>query len=40
MWVAPPHFYKAGRIIILYIGENATVMDVLNSLLGVQFAGR
>src|SRR3972149_8703508 len=24
-WVSAPHFYKAGKIIVLYIGENATV---------------
>ncbi len=39
-WVAPPHFYKAGRIIVLYVGENEAVMDVLESVLGAQFAGR
>ncbi len=39
-WVAPPHFYKAGRIIVLYVGENANVMDALESVLGAQFAGR
>ena len=39
-WVAPPHFYKAGRIIALYVGENSAVMDVLGSVLGAQFAGR
>ena len=39
-WVAPPHFYKAGRIIVLYVGENIAVMDVLKSALGAQFAGR
>jgi plastocyanin len=39
-WVAPPHFYKAGRIIVLYVGENVAVMDVLESVIGAQFAGR
>jgi hypothetical protein len=39
-WVAPPHFYKAGRIIVLYVGENEAVTDVLESVLGAQFAGR
>ena len=39
-WVAPPHFYKTGRIIVLYIGENTEVIDVLVSVLGAQFAGR
>ena len=39
-WVAPPHFYKAGRIIVLYVGENMAVMDLLETTLGSQFAGR
>lgn len=39
-WVAPPHFYKAGRIIVLYLGENKALMDLLESALGPQFAGR
>jgi hypothetical protein len=39
-WVAPPHFYKAGKIIVLYVGEEPTVMDMLDSVLGAQFAGR
>ena len=39
-WIAPPHFYKAGRIIVLYVGEEDTVVDALNSVLGSQFAGR
>jgi hypothetical protein len=39
-WIAPPHFYKAGRIIVLYVGENTAVTDALESILGEQFAGR
>ena len=38
-WIAPPHFYKTGRIIVLYLGEDAAVLDLLNQVLGVQFAG-
>lgn len=38
-WIAPPHFYKTGRIIVLYIGEETAVLDLLNQALGVQFAG-
>ena len=38
-WIAPPHFYKAGRIIVLYVGEEDTVIDTLDSVLGLQFAG-
>lgn len=39
-WVAPPHFYKAGKLIVLYVGESEDVMDVLENVLGQQFAGR
>jgi hypothetical protein len=39
-WVATPHFYKAGRIIALYIGSDAEVLDLLKAALGPQFAGR
>jgi hypothetical protein len=40
MWVATPHFYKAGRIIVLYVGKNLVVMDMLERVLGAQFAGQ
>jgi hypothetical protein len=39
-WIAPPHFYKAGRIIALYVGTNATVTGALQGVLGAQFAGQ
>jgi len=39
-WVAPPHFYKVGRIIVLYVGENAAITDTLENALGAQFAGQ
>jgi hypothetical protein len=38
-WVAPPHFYKAGKIIVLYIGTNQAIIDLLENLLGPPFAG-
>lgn len=40
MWMDTPHFYKAGRIIILYVGSDAAVLDLLQGALGPQFAGR
>lgn len=40
MWVEAPHFYKAGRILVLYVGEDQVVLDLLEGALGVQFAGR
>ncbi len=38
-WVAPPHFYKSGPIIVLYLGDNPAVMGLLDRVLGPQFAG-
>ena len=39
-WVAPPHFFKAGRVIVLYVGTDPAVLDALTALLGPQFAGQ
>lgn len=39
-WIDAPHFYKTGRIIVLYVGSDATVLDLLEGALGPQFAGR
>ncbi|MCZ6775442.1 MAG: hypothetical protein O7D34_03160 [Ignavibacteria bacterium] len=39
-WVATPHFYKTGNLIVLYVGESEDVMNVLETVLGSQFAGR
>lgn len=39
-WVATPHFYKKGRILVLYVGDDAETVEVLESVLGSQFAGR
>jgi len=39
-WMAPPHFYKAGRIIVLYVGDDKPLLDLLNKVIGSQFAGQ
>ena len=39
LWVAPPHFYKAGKLIVLYVGCDSDVIDVLQETMGPQFAG-
>lgn len=39
-WVGPPHFYRNGRLIVLYIGGNSGVLKALEKTLGPQFAGR
>jgi hypothetical protein len=39
-WISAPHFFKKDNLIVLYVGDNKTVLDVLTQVLGVQFAGR
>jgi hypothetical protein len=39
-WMDTPHFYKAGRIIVLYVGSDETILNLLESVIGPQFAGR
>ncbi|MDP3879001.1 MAG: DUF4399 domain-containing protein, partial [Dehalococcoidales bacterium] len=39
-WMSAPHFYKSGRLIVLYVGTDETVTGVLGEVLGKQFAGR
>ncbi len=38
-WIAPPHFFRTERVIVLYIGEDQVVVDLLTALLGPPFAG-
>ncbi len=38
-WIAPPHWYTKDRIIVLYVGKNQVIIDLLEDLLGKQFAG-
>lgn len=39
-WVAPPHFYQAGRLVVLYVGDDAAMTHALTDVLGAQVAGR
>jgi hypothetical protein len=39
-WVAPPHFYQTGQIIVLYVGDKSDIITTLDGILGPQFAGR
>lgn len=39
-WVGPPHFYKKGRLLVLYVGDDDKVLMALDAALGRQFAGR
>ncbi len=38
-WVATPHFYRSGKIIVLYVGESQAATSTLQEALGSQFAG-
>jgi hypothetical protein len=40
MWMDTPHFYKAGRVIALYVGSDTTLLGLLEQVLGPQFAGK
>lgn len=37
-WMDVPHFYKHDRLIVLYVGHSASVLSVLQSVLGPPFA--
>jgi hypothetical protein len=39
-WVAAPNFYQAGRILVLYVGDDPAILELLEGALGPQFAGR
>jgi hypothetical protein len=39
-WVDVPHFYKTGRVIVLYVGSDAATLGLLETVIGSQFAGR
>jgi hypothetical protein len=39
-WMDTPHFYKTGRMIVLYVGSDETILNLLESVIGPQFAGR
>ena len=39
-WLGSPHFFKKGRLIVLYVGDNENVLNALGAVLGRLFAGR
>ncbi len=39
-WIAPPHFFRKERVIVLYVGNDAAVIKLLTDALGPQFGGR
>jgi hypothetical protein len=38
-WVAPPHFFLMGRVMVIYLGNDSAVVSLLSGVLGPQFAG-
>jgi hypothetical protein len=38
-WDATPYFYRTGPLIILYVGNEHTVVNALSQVLGAPFAG-
>ncbi|MCJ7702821.1 MAG: SH3 domain-containing protein [Anaerolineales bacterium] len=38
-WEGPPHFFRADQLIVLYVGEDPGVIELLEAILGSQFAG-
>jgi len=38
-WMAPPHFFLKGRVLVIYVGNDSAVISLLRNLLGPQFAG-
>ena len=38
-WVSTPHFYRSGKIIVVYVGSSRELLSLLESVLGPQFAG-
>ena len=38
-WIAAPHFYRSGPLLVLYVGSSPALLDPLRALLGPPFAG-
>lgn len=38
-WIAPPHFFLSGKILVLYLGTDPKLLEQLEALLGKQIAG-
>jgi hypothetical protein len=37
-WVSAPHFWASGKIIVLYVGDDAEAVDLLTGALGAPIA--
>jgi ketosteroid isomerase-like protein len=39
-WMAPPHFHRRGRTILIHLGSTAEVQSAIEGMAGAAFAGR
>jgi hypothetical protein len=39
-WLAPPHFYLSGHLVVLYVGQDKLILEALSKVLGSQVAGQ
>ncbi len=39
LWVGPPHWFRKERLIVLYVGDDKAVLELLRELMDPQFAG-
>ena len=39
-WIDAPHFFKQGRVLVLYVANDEKVQELLTAVLGPQFAGQ
>lgn len=39
-WTGPPHFFRAERVLVLYVGSDPVLLRLLSDLLDPQFAAR
>lgn len=38
-WVATPHFYQTGKLIVIYVGDDENMEQTFEEIIGFQFAG-
>jgi hypothetical protein len=38
-WTAPPHFFKSEGVMVIYLGSDSKMLQLLTSVMGKQFAG-
>jgi hypothetical protein len=38
-FIAPPHWFRSGRVVVLYVGQQGDLLALLRQVLGPQFAG-